>query len=269
MSFPRDSTKDGCKLAAALGIRDATNSLMKGANCIVLKGSGSAIDEAIKIISNPEEKFTKSYRSKVVTALKALKETISSSCNEISTKVKKLDPIPALDYVHSRNKTLQQRSPLGDITNKCSIEVTTPAPQAKKAKKIVALVVPLTSVLSPPKDGVHYSKGELISALSKSSQNSKLRTAWMNTIMSNKWAPVEKRQINKLMKKHEQEGVPIQKLDKPWNQAGRNPLLLQDGIEGIAMDLQHKTGFSLDDDEVGTAIQKAVNMDKEARGIQP
>ena len=63
------------------------------------------------------------------------------------------------------------------------------------------------------------------------------------------------------MLKHEQNGAPINQMDEPWHQAGRNPLLQQDGITEIAMDLQKKAGFSLDDKEVEVAIQKATDKD--------
>jgi len=88
-------------------------------------------------------------------------------------------------------------------------------------------------VLSAPKNGTQYSRAELITVLSKTCNNPKIRNAWISTILDNKWVPVVKRQIHRLMQKHEQNGVPINQLDKPWHQAGRNPLL-QGGFKLVA-----------------------------------
>jgi len=208
MTTPSPTTKDDLKLTAALAIRSIAKSLQK---------SCAALDEAVAIISGPEASHTNSHKKKVATALRALKESISSSCNDLSTHVKVLDPIPGLQYVHSCQKTQQQRSPLGDITNKRANEVATPNPRAKKAKKTAAAIpfIPPIPVLSPPKNETQCSRAELITVLSKTCNNPKIRNAWISTVLDSKLVPVVKRQIHRLMQKHEQNGVPINQLDKP------------------------------------------------------
>jgi len=92
MTTPPPSTKDDLKVAAALAIRNVASSLKK---------SSTPLDQAIAIISDPEASHTKSYKKNVVTALRAFKESIKSSCEELSDKVKVLDPIAPLGYAHS------------------------------------------------------------------------------------------------------------------------------------------------------------------------
>ena len=88
------TTKDDQQVAAALEIRSISSSL---------KQFNNSLEEAIKILINPNG-FSQAKKTRAAKELKELKARLINSANQLAQKVKPLDPIPALDYVHARQK---------------------------------------------------------------------------------------------------------------------------------------------------------------------
>ena len=87
------TTKDDKKVAAALAIRSVAS---------MLKSFDQSLVEAIETIGNPDS--TKVQKNKSMKALKAMRNSTAALIEELVNNVKILDPIPSLDYVHSRQK---------------------------------------------------------------------------------------------------------------------------------------------------------------------
>ena len=96
MSTP--TTKDDKQVLAALEIRQIAENL---------KTFDKELGEAIDIISDPDS-CSKSKRLDAAKSMRSFRRSIESASSQLFKDIKVLDPIPSLDYVHSRQKNKQQ-----------------------------------------------------------------------------------------------------------------------------------------------------------------
>ena len=127
------TTKDDKRVAAALAIRSVASTM---------KSFDQPLVEAIETLGNPNS--TKVQKSKSAKALKAMQNSIAALIAVLVSNVKILDPIPSLDYVHSR----QKKQPLMDISNKRNAPVPEPNPPAPKRVKKTRAVLPSNNCTS-------------------------------------------------------------------------------------------------------------------------
>ena len=142
--------------------------------------------------------------------------------------------------------------------------ISGPAAPRKRAKNIT--IQGPKPVLPSPKNGTEYTRVETVEILCATPKNSAQRNDLLTEMMAK--VPVTKRTMYRLLEKYEEKGLTLKDLDRPWNNAGRTPILCHEDIEAIAIDIHSKSGHRLDEETVKAAIVERCAMQRQARGIQ-
>ena len=117
------TTNDDKKVAAALAIRDVSNNLHK---------FNQTLEEAINTLNDPN--CSQAKRGRVAKAVMEVNQAIAASAQQLLVNVKVLDPIPSLDYVHSRQKPAPV---LQTVANKLPPINECAAPKPKRRKAVL------------------------------------------------------------------------------------------------------------------------------------
>ena len=254
------TTTDDKRVEAALAIRCISSNL---------KVSSNSLDDTIGVFSNPNE-FSQARRTRAIRELKQLKEQLIVASNQLAERVKLLDPIPSLNYVYAREKK-SLTAVLQDATNKRpSPSSTTPAPKKRKTTSLPTRATAAAIDLPKPKDGKHYSRKELVEIIvAKTKKGTKERIDFVNKIADANLVPCQKRNINKLLQKHEEKGLSLEELNKPWGAKGRNPILDNSDLANITAKLNSEGGRCISKENVEAALVQHQKQELLNRGIQP
>ena len=220
-------------------------------------------------------------------ALTILQKTIipfvSESSYQIDMSAKILAPISGTNYVHRRNevnrkndaainihddtstkKSLQlkrieqansNRTPLRLITNtvrdSTNKSPTSLRPVRKSQWKKISLPT-ITSSLPPPLDKMQYQPMEVISILSKIEEGSPIRFHIISHMIKENLIPIKKSGVYKMLANHQDGNI----INNKWRQVGRKRLLDEDAINEVRLDLDKRSGFTIDASNILAKIQK-------------
>ena len=158
---------------------------------------------AIDIITDPDS-FTKTKRLETAKSLRELKRSIEFSTELLCKEVKVLDPVPSLDYVHSR----QKQNVLQDITNKRQLTGHTHSSKKAKTSPPFLPAPKLTAGLPAPQNGKQYSKLEVVEVLNNAASKAS-SSELLTKILESKLVPVGRRQVNRLLARYKKDDTSL------------------------------------------------------------
>ena len=247
------TTKDDKKREAAFAIRDMLTEL---------KQYKVTINNAIEMLATPGDS-SQNRKNQGIKDLKQLLNFIFTKSKATLDHIKILDPIASLDYAHNYlqryPQILQETVRVPPIVSPPI--VSPPLAPMQPTKRKSAAVLPLVSkkrvkpspgiIIPLPANGLEYTQLEVLGIITKVPKEDRSRRSQVVDVIE-KHVPVLRDAINRLVRKHEVNNVPLSKFDKPWNAKGRSLMLSPAQVLQAKESIDNRPGMVIYKEDVQT-----------------
>ena len=239
---------------------------------------------------------SKQEKAKAVGYINKLETVFGAMTTGLGGIIKQLDPLPSLDYVHSRNEKSKPRSCVNTPVSRfdalhasirqSSIYLTPPAvrrattslkPPATKRVKVnqprrKQFRLPLhptnaTTSFPLPKSGLQYTKREIVDLCSPLKRGE--LSQQINQILKENLVPVKRCMIYRLLQKAKEPIGIIPDPDEEWDNKGRPALLSMPDIKLLAQNLNQNLGRTAGGNDIVHAIEEKQKKRAFQQGLVP